>query len=198
MAKLGYSFKKYVLSNLRKELFADNIKDYIKKNKEMENNIIQAKNNQLTSKQNYLISKNQNSDLRKKYILLSNILSETKKAFTSSNKIDKNKIKMVLSYVVKGIDLDNQKFSILAQKSQKAIQDIISNDWKNENNEVLNSEVKNGVNEKNVSVTVSNRRPNIQNNGGYGRSNSTLKENDGTDEMNEMVIELKKLLIPKY
>jgi hypothetical protein len=195
MAKLGYSFKKYVLANLREELFANNIKGYIEKNKDVDTKIAMAQERQSEVKKNYLLAKNMNQDLRKKYVILSNILSETKKAFASGNSVDKNKIKMVLSYVVKGMDLDTQKFSILAQKSQKAITSILAGEQKTKTENSKNSEIKNEEGKKSP-ITASNRKPNLQTNGGYGRSTSTLKEqNDGTDEM---MIELKKLISPKY
>lgn len=195
MAKLGYSFKKYVLANLREELFANNIKGYIEKNKDVDTKIAMAQERQSEVKKNYLLAKNMNQDLRKKYVILSNILSETKKAFASGNSVDKNKIKMVLSYVVKGMDLDTQKFSILAQKSQKAITSILAGEQKTKIENSKNSEIKNEEGKKSP-ITASNRKPNLQTNGGYGRSTSTLKEqNDGTDEM---MIELKKLISPKY
>lgn len=195
MAKLGYSFKKYVLANLREELFATNIKGYIEKNKDVDTKIAMAQERQTEVKKNYLLAKNMNQDLRKKYVILSNILSETKKAFASGNSVDKNKIKMVLSYVVKGMDLDTQKFSILAQKSQKAITSILAGEQKTKTENSKNSEIKNEEGKKSP-ITASNRKPNLQTNGGYGRSTSTLKEqNDGTDEM---MIELKKLISPKY
>ncbi len=195
MAKLGYSFKKYVLANLREELFANNIKGYIEKNKNIDTKIAMAQERQSEVKKNYLLAKNMNQDLRKKYVILSNILSETKKAFASGNSVDKNKIKMVLSYVVKGMDLDTQKFSILAQKSQKAITSILAGEQKTKTENSKNSEIKNEEGKKSP-ITASNRKPNLQTNGGYGRSTSTLKEqNDGTDEM---MIELKKLISPKY
>jgi len=198
MAKLGYSFKKYVLANLREELFATNIKGYIEKNKDVDTKIAMAQERQAEVKKNYLLAKNMNQDLRKKYVILSNILSETKKAFVSGNSVDKNKIKMVLSYVVKGMDLDTQKFSILAQKFQKAITSILAGEQKTKTENSKNLEIKNEEGKK-TPITASNRtnrKPNLQTNGGYGRSTSTLKEqNDGTDEM---MIELKKLISPKY
>ncbi len=198
MAKLGYSFKKYVLANLREELFATNIKGYIEKNKDVDTKIAMAQERQAEVKKNYLLAKNMNQDLRKKYVILSNILSETKKAFVSGNSVDKNKIKMVLSYVVKGMDLDTQKFSILAQKFQKAITSILAGEQKTKTENSKNLEIKNEEGKK-TPITASNRtnrKPNLQTNGGYGRSTSTLKEqNDGTDEM---IIELKKLISPKY
>jgi len=195
MAKLGYSFKKYVLANLREELFANNIKGYIEKNKDVDTKIAMAQERQSEVKKNYLLAKNMNQDLRKKYVILSNILSETKRLLLGGNSVDKNKIKMVLSYVVKGMDLDTQKFSILAQKSQKAITSILAGEQKTKTENSKNSEIKNEEGKKSP-ITASNRKPNLQTNGGYGRSTSTLKEqNDGTDEM---MIELKKLISPKY
>jgi len=198
LAKLGYSLKKFVLSNLREDLFSDNIKGYIEKNKSINDQIVLANTKLTETKKNYIVAKKLNQDLRKKYSLVANILSETKKAFLSEKGIDKSNIKKILACVIKGMDLDNDKFCLLAQKSQSAIKSIIANTKTDDKKNVVNSKInKEEVVSTPSKAVVSNvsRKPNLITNGGYGKSTSTLKEsNDGTDEM---MIELKRLISAK-
>lgn len=111
---LGYAAKKYVLSNLRENIFAPTMKDYAERGKDLDTKIVEAEKKQTVVANQFKETAKKNKELKEKYSLVANMLTEVK-TFILNNK-DKNKLQKVLATVIATIDGDKEKITVLANK----------------------------------------------------------------------------------
>jgi hypothetical protein len=186
-AKLGYGFKKFILESNKGELFKNNIKEYVEKNKKLDEEILLAKNLiEKKDKPKYILAKKMNKELTHKYKTLNTTIDKVHSVLVEG-KCDKEHAATILASMMKVLDVSVDKYDVILAKTTNLLDKISLNSKKQLNNKAI---ISNKVNDP--KTILANNRSNRRNNSLIidDRSSTRTIRHDGTDEILEEILNI--------